>query len=110
MTTTIAYLLLASYLFYLGFLMYASVMNVGWTKLSLFVKVLLAPPGVVFLVFDVVFNATIGSLVFWQLPNKLTLTLSKRMAALIAYTPTTWRGKIAARVVDTLLLPFTKDY
>jgi hypothetical protein len=99
------------YVFYCGFLMYASVMNVGWGKLPLFLKVVLAPVGSVFLLMDIAFNLTVGSLLFLQLPPTWTPpTLSMRMAHNIAAVPTTWRGKLSALIVNNLLLPFTKDY
>ena len=57
------------YIFYCGFLMYSSVVNRGWVKLPLFLKIILTPVGVVFLTMDVAFNVTVGTLVFLQLPG-----------------------------------------
>jgi hypothetical protein len=98
-------------LFYFGFLAYASLMNRGgWTKLTLEGKVFAGLPFLAFGLLDVVFNVTVGSLLFLQLPTAKTLTLSKRMKSNIDTAPGTWRGKLAAVIVGRDLLPFTKDY
>jgi hypothetical protein len=98
------------YLFYCGFLIYAAVMNVGWGKLSLFLKILLTPVGLVFLTADVAFNVSVGTLLFLQLPGPGTWTLSMRMANNLKMWPLTWRGKLSKLIVSNLLLPFTADY
>src|SRR5271165_3459530 len=103
------WLFLYVYVFYLGFLMYASVMNAGFKNLPLFVKALLVPPGIVFLLMDVLFNITLGTILFFQLPTKATITLSKRMSSNIA-TGSGWRFKLSSLIVNNLLLPFTKQY
>lgn len=104
------YLFAFLYLFYCGFLIYAAVMNVGWTKLPLFLKIILTPVGVVFLLADVSFNLSVGTLLFLQLPPGGTWTLSMRMAWNIKNVPATWRGKLSLAIVSNLLLPFTANY
>jgi len=110
---TIVKFVLAAYvflgLFYTCFLAYASIQNVGWSKVPLFGKVCLGWIGVAFLMMDVLFNVTFGSLIYWQLPTVKTLTLSKRSAANIA-GPDGWRKTLATSFVDHFLLPFTKAY
>jgi len=96
-------------LFYAGFLAYASIMNVGWSKIPLFGKLCLWWIGVVFLAADVGFNVSIGTLIFLQFPTLQTLTLSKRSAANISIG-TGWRSKLATAFVSHFLLPFTKSY
>jgi len=105
----ILYLVVYVYIFFCLFLMYASVMNAGWAKLSLLLKILLAPVGVVFLLIDVAFNISAGTVLFLQWPTRTTLTLSKRMAQNIAIG-TGWRKTLSSLIVDNLLLPFTADY
>ena len=105
------YLVAYVYFFYLGFLIYSAVMNHGWGKLPLFLKVILTPPGLIFLVADVAFNCTVAIPLFaWQLPTWKTLTLSKRMAANIATGAGDWRGRLSHAIVDHMLLPFTPYY
>lgn len=104
-----------TYIFYLGFLIYAEIMNYGWTKLPLFLKILLVPPGVVFLVMDAFFNATAGIALFLQLPTKTTWTLSKRMAANIQAGPGVtnrqkWQFWFSSLIVNNMLIRFTKFY
>ena len=101
-------ILVGLYVFWLMFLIYASAINAGWTKLPLLPRVLFSPIGVIFLIVDVVVNLTLGTVLFLQLPSLQTLTLSKRMANNIATV--TWRGRLSALIVNNLLLPFTKNY
>ena len=107
MIVVYAYAFLA--IFYSFFMAYASIQNVGWSKVPLFGKVCLLPVGVCFWVMDVCFNATFGTLIFLQLPTMKTSTLSMRLAANIAGSDG-WRKKLATAFVDHFLLPFTKSY
>lgn len=59
-------------LFY-GFVFYAGVKQ-AWGRLSFFGKVLLAPPVLVFGAADLIFNATIGSLLFLEIPHEWTFS------------------------------------
>ena len=96
-------------IFYAGFQAYASIQNVGWSKVPMFGKVCLLPVGMCFWFLDVMFNATMGSLVFLQLPTMKTSTLSMRLKANIE-GPDGWRKRWSALFVDHFLLPFTKSY
>ena len=102
-----AYAFLA--VFYTCFQAYASIQNVGWSKVPMFGKVCLLPVGVCFWMMDVLFNTTVGSLVFLQLPTMKTSTLSMRLAANIA-GPDGWRKRWSSLFVDQFLLPFTQKY
>ncbi len=105
--TIAAYLFLG--FFYALFLSYASIQDIGWSKVPMFGKVCLLPIGALFYCMDVAFNTTVGSLVFLQLPTVNTLTLSKRLANNIA-TSHGWRQRWSALFVDHFLLPFTRNY
>ena len=109
MLRTALFVALYGYGFWLGFLMYAAVMNAGWRRLSLALRVLLVPPGTVFLVVDVTFNYTVAVLLFLQWPPPGCYTLSKRLAHNVLLDKG-WRSKLSDAVVAHLLLPFTLNY
>ncbi len=108
--TLVLSLLLYTYIFYCGFLMYSSVVNRGWAKLPLFLKIILTPVGVIFLLMDVAFNAIVGTLLFLQLPGPGRWTLSMRMAGWISHPEPSYRKTLALFIVSNFLLPFTADY
>lgn len=107
------YMAIFSYLFlgvfYSLFLAYSAIQNMGWSKVPLFGKVCILPIGVTFWLMDVLFNATVGSLVFWQLPTMKTSTFSMRLKANID-GPEGWRKHWSAAFVNSFLLPFTRNY
>ena len=108
---SLLYLLAYVYAFYLGFLMYSAVMNHGWGKLPLFLKIILIPPGLIFGAMDIFFNYTFAIPLFgWQLPTRETFTLSKRMSANIKTGTPGWKFMLSKSVVDNGLLPFTPYY
>jgi len=78
------------YILFLGFTMYASIIQ-AWHKLKIGIKVLLAPVLLVFGGIDVIFNLVIGSLLFWERPKKFTF--SERLC--FHLTDADWRGRIA---------------
>jgi hypothetical protein len=104
-----------TYLFWWMALSYFAVVNVGYNNLNKVLKVMVVPAGLIFLVTDFLFNAIIGSILFLQLPwlssdgGGPAYTLSVRMRRLIDLDKG-WRGKLASAIVNTLLLPFSKDY
>lgn len=110
---TYAYIAVGSYLFlgafYALFLAYACIQDIGWSKVPLFGKVCVLPIGVVFYLMDLVFNATVGSLVFLQAPTIKTATFSMRLKHNIE-TAEGWRQRWSALFVDHFLLPFTRNY
>jgi hypothetical protein len=107
MIAVYAYLFLG--VFYSLFLAYASVQNIGWSRVPLFGKVCILPVGAAFYAMDVAFNCTVGSLVFLQLPTMKTSTLSMRLKNNIE-TGDGWRKRWAALFVDNFLLPFARNY
>lgn len=78
------------YVLFLGFLMYAALMQ-AWHRLKIGIKILVVPVLLVFGGFDVLFNLTFGSAIFWERPRQLTFSarLCKHM-----FEPG-WRGKLA---------------
>jgi hypothetical protein len=97
-------------LFYFGFLAYAAVQDHGgFGKIPLVGKLFLWWIFFIFLLMDVIFNVTAGTLIFIQLPSTKTLTLSKRMSALIS-SGEGWRKSLASKIVNTFLLPYTSRY
>ena len=95
-------------IFYTCFMAYASIQNVGWSRVPKFGKVCLLPVGVIFYVMDLVFNA-FATLIFLQLPTMKTSTLSLRLKANIA-GPDGWRKRWSSLFVGQFLLPFTSRY
>ena len=115
MFTTIAFLALGLYLFlglfYFGFLSYSAVQeHGGWAGLPLIGKICLPIPFLCFLLMDYFANLTLGSLIFLQWPTIKTATFSVRCKTLIDGEPTTWRGLRANKIVNSILIKYTKHY
>jgi len=78
------------YILFLGFLIYASILQ-AWSKLKIGIKILLVPVLVVFGGADVLFNFTLGSLLF--LERARTYTFSQRLCQHL--NDAGWKGHLA---------------
>jgi len=86
----IIYALMWMYLLFLGFLIYAASKH-SWSRLKVGIKILLLPVLIVFGMIDVLFNMTIGSVLFLELPH--TMTFSQRCAMNLYRND--WRSSVA---------------
>jgi len=79
-----------TYTTFLGFMVYVSAKQ-SWDRLKFGIKLLLLPAITFFGILDVLFNATVGSLLFLALPRELTF--SQRLNHYV--TTQGWRGSVA---------------
>jgi len=86
----ILYILFWAYITFLGFMVYVSA-KASWGKLKIGIKALLIPALLFFGALDVILNATIGTLMFWELPH--TVTFSQRCSR--HFYSNDWRGRLA---------------
>jgi hypothetical protein len=84
------YVFLWMYLLFLGFLIYAAVMQ-AWSRLKIGLKVLLAPVLLAVGGLDVAFNLVVGTVLFWERPKQFTF--SHRCCQHL--NDPTWRGHVA---------------
>lgn len=84
------YAFLSMYVLFLGFLIYAAVLQ-AWPKLKIGIKVLLIPVLLAFGGFDILFNFTIGSVLFLERAH--TYTFSQRLCQHLNNPG--WRGAMA---------------
>ena len=66
--------------------------------------------GIVFGIFDVVFNVTYGSIVFMQWPHWKRLTLTARLKYILHYQKMGWRWKLADKVCRRLIEPWDPNH
>ena len=90
-------LLIYIYLFYLGFILYAGCQNAIESK-AWGVLIPVAPIIVIVGLMDILFNQTVGRLIFWEL--KYTLTFSQRLT--LHWFDKDWRGSIARDIGNVL--------
>lgn len=102
--TTVMWLLLYLWVFYLGFVLYAgcqpAIKNAIKTKCwrDWLPLVPVAPVLIVCGLMDVAFNQTVGRLMFWEWTY--TLTFSERLD--LHYGETGWRGSMARSIGNVL--------
>lgn len=60
--------------------------------------------------YDIIFNITFGSVIFWELPHKDRLTLSSRLSYIIKTEPTSRRGKTAIWFCKYLIEPWDPNH
>ena len=107
-----AYIALGTYVFWLLAIVYFSAVA-KWDQLKWQLKALLLPLGIVFYLFDIAFNFTLGSLIFWQLPSFQAPTLSLRMRdinAAAASSGETWRSATAGWICKNMLDIFQQGH
>ncbi len=93
------------YIFWWGFLGCAALYGQWHTSaLPIWVKYLAAPGAVFFLVFDVLFNYTIGTVLFLNLPPDGCYTLTRRLTSYLSGSG--YRMRVAHVVCAFLLNPF----
>ncbi len=89
--------LLYLWLFYIAFVVYAgcqqAIKDKAWGVL-----IPVAPIIIVGGLMDVIFNFTVGRLIFWELTN--TLTFSERLS--LHYLDSGWRGSVARDIGNVL--------
>jgi uncharacterized membrane protein len=90
MLTLVSLVFSSIYVLFLGFLIYASVLQ-AWDKLKIGIKVLLAPVLIIFGGADILFNFTIGSLLFLERAH--TYTFSQRLCQHL--NDADWKGHLA---------------
>lgn len=78
------------YLLFLGFTMYASIIQ-AWWKLKIGIKIMLVPVLLVFGGLDASFDLVVGSILFLELPRKFTF--SQRLCRHL--NDAGWRGHVA---------------
>ncbi len=88
--TLILYPLIYTYLLFIGFAMYASIIQ-AWNKLKIGIKIIYAPVLIIFGLADILFNLTIGSLLFWE--RAYTYTFSQRLCSHL--NDVGWKGHLA---------------
>lgn len=81
---------LLTYGLFLGFLAYVAA-KTSWHRMKIGIKVLIVPAFLLFGLLDVLFNATIGSALFLDIPRDLTF--SERCSRHLF--DGNWRGRIA---------------
>jgi hypothetical protein len=86
----ILYSLEWTYALFVGFAAYAAIIQ-AWSKLKIGIKILYIPVLLVFGLSDVLFNLTIGSVLFWE--RAYTYTFSQRLCQHL--NDTGWRGHLA---------------
>ena len=91
------YFILYIWLFYLSFVLYAGCQHAIITR-QYTVLIPCAPVLLVAGLMDVLFNFTLGRILFWELTN--TFTFSERLD--LHYTGTGWRGSLAGKIGNVL--------
>lgn len=91
-----------TYVFYLLFVLTMAA-KAAWPTLSIVPKVLLAPPAVLALLMDVIFNLIPATVIFFDLPHELLFT--KRLDRYEA-AGSGWRYSVALWICRNLLNPF----
>lgn len=98
-------LALYTYLFWLGYLAVCGI-YVGWRKAPIWVQVLLAPVVLSVLGVDVLFNYTLASVLFFQLPPRGCYTMTERISTYKDGDQYSWRGKFGKFICANMLDPF----
>ncbi len=93
--------ILSVYIFWLLFVM-CMAFYAAWHKMPLIVKILAVPAVVVAYVFDVVWNWTVASLVFCELPPPHAVTFTKRLSYYKSIDGG-WRGELSHFICDYFL-------
>ncbi len=101
MVALVIYLGLGLYLFWLLFLS-CMALKWRWQVLSKPVKAASLPAVVVVGIVDIVFNLTLGSLIFWDRPRQWTF--SQRVSRYKGLSD--WRAPVARWICSNLLDPF----
>lgn len=103
------YLLVMYWLFVFSITAYQAYLN---KKLSKWQIVALSPPIVVFAIMDVLFNYTLASLAFLELPKSKEYTLSDRLKRYNTESTSVWKRAVASLVCQQMLNVFvmTEDH
>ncbi|GAB2181824.1 hypothetical protein DLREEDagrD3_20470 [Denitratisoma sp. agr-D3] len=95
------WLALATYVFYFAFLAVMALRN-RWSNLYTVTKVIVIPGVLVAVLFDILFNWTVATVLFLDLPREATF--SQRLGRYIPRSD--WRGSLARWICSRLLDPF----
>lgn len=103
-------LLLATFALWIGFIIFATLKEKVLDKdYHIAIKVPAYAFGIAFLVGDVGYNYTFGSVLFWELASRDRVTLTKRLRHILhsgLYLETSWRFKRAHFMCKYMIEPW----